>query len=207
MTLPAFIETPSMPDSVGWGSTGGPGFKTEVFTSASGFEQRNMLWSTARCEYNVATGIREKADMDELLAFFYLVRGRAVGFRFRDHGDFELVNEQIGTGNSVQTQFPLIKTYSAAAGANAYVRQITKPVAGSLSLTVNAVPLVENADFAVDYTTGIVTFVTAPAAQPIRVSCIFDVPCRFDTDKLPRTYDEFQIMSAQINIVELKSAA
>lgn len=205
MSIPAFIETPRFPDTVGFGSTGGPGFKTDIFTSASGFEQRNLLWQEARCEFNVSTGVREKADMDDLLSFFYQVRGKAVGFRFKDWGDYELTNEQFGTGNSSQLQFQLTKTYGT--GATAYVRRITKPVTGTLAITVNMVPQTEGVDFTVDYSTGIVTFAIAPGAYAIRASGEFDVPCRFDTDKLPRSYEDWQALSTSVAIVELKGAA
>lgn len=203
MSLPSFVETPRFPDAVGFGSTGGPGFKTEVFTSASGFEQRNMLWQAARSKFNVSTGVREKADMDELLGFFYSVRGRAIGFRFKDWGDFELSNEQIGIGDGVKTEFQITKTYGT--GAAAYVRNITKPVASTITVTVNGNVALIPTDVTLDATTGKLTFASPPpSTHVVRVSGEFDIPCRFDTDELPRSYDDWQAMAVQINVVEIR---
>lgn len=204
MTLPTFIESPAFPDAVGFGSTGGPGFKTEIFTAASGGEQRNMLWQDAKSRFNVATGVREKVDMDSILAFFYMVRGKAIGFRFKDWGDYELANETIGTGNGTLASFQITKTYGSGTPAP-YVRRITKPVSGSLSATVNAVAQTEGVDFVVDYTTGVITFtVPPPTTHVVNVTCQFDVPCRFDIDDLPRSYDEWQALSVNnIPVVEL----
>ena len=204
MTLPTFIESPAFPDAVGFGSTGGPGFKTEIFTAASGGEQRNMLWQDAKSKFNVATGVREKVDMDNLLAFFYMVRGKAIGFRFKDWGDYELVNEVIGTGNGLLAGFQITKTYNAGSPAP-YVRRITKPVSGTVTATVNSVAKTEGVDYVVDYTTGVITFTTPPAtAQPIAITCHFDIPCRFDIDDLPRSYDEWQALSVNsVPVVEL----
>ena len=204
MPLPSFIESPSFPTYVSEGSSGGPGFKTDIFTGQSGAEQRNSLWQNARCSYDISHGIRNKTDMDTVLAFFYNVRGRAVGFRFKDWSDYIVENQTIGNGDGSTTDFQLIKTYTT--GAYTYTRDIKKPVSGTLtSLTVGGVPKSEGADFTIDYTTGVVSFGAAPASGAIVVDYIeFDVPCRFDTDEMPITLEAFELETWDgITIVEL----
>ena len=205
MTIPAFMETPRFPDNISFGSAGGPTFNTKVFTAASGFEQRNVLWSEARAKYNVTQGIRVKEDMDTVLAFFYTVRGKATGFRFKDWADYELVNEQIGTGTGALSVFNLTKTY--AAGSLNYVRRIYKPVSGTVHVTVNGNPQTESTDYTIDYSTGVITFLITPGSGfPIRVSCEFDVPVRFDVDEINITHEDWHTESwSSINIIELRT--
>lgn len=197
----AFDET-RFPDHISYGSSGGPGFNTTVIELSSGYEQRNINWSAARARYNVAHGIKSRADMNELLAFFRARRGKARGFRFKDWADFVIDDQIIGTGNGVLQQFQIIKTYTS--GGQTYTRAINKPVSGTLSFTVNATTPPAHT---VNYNTGIITFSSAvPDTHVILVtSCEFDVPVRFDTDDMDATHDFFETQSwPNINIVEVR---
>ena len=86
--MTSFIETPRFPENVSYGASGGPAFKTDVVIVNSGFEQRNQVWAKARASYDVSHAAREKTLMETLVAFFRSVRGRAIGFRFKDWQDF-----------------------------------------------------------------------------------------------------------------------
>lgn len=207
MTIAAFMETPRFPENISYGSSGGPTFMTKVFTSASGFEQRNVLWDEARAKYNVTQGIREKEEMDTVLAFFYAVRGKATGFRYKDWSDYNLTNENIGVGDGVLTVFQIKKAY--AAGATAYSRNIYKPVSGTMVLTVNGNSKTEGTDYTVNYATGRVTLTIAPPSTHIvRVTCEFDVPVRFDVDEININLDDWQTESwSSINLIELKTVS
>lgn len=206
MPVPAFVESPRFPEDISNGAKGGPAFKTDVFISQSGFEQRNMLWQDARCVYDVSHGIRDKLDMDEVLAFFYAMRGKATAFRFKDWSDYQLAAENIGDGDGVTTAFQITKTY--VSGGNEYVRLIKKIVAASVSgVTVNAVAKVETADFTVDYATGIITFNVAPGSgHDIVIGALeFDVAVRFDTDNMAITLEAWQLESwDSISLVEVR---
>jgi uncharacterized protein (TIGR02217 family) len=92
----------------------------------------------------------------------------------------------IGTGNGSTTTFALTKTY--ASGAQSWARAIIKPVAGTVTVSLNGVA--QSSGWSVDTTTGIVTFAVPPVAGAvIRAGYEFDVPVRFDTDELPVTLD------------------
>lgn len=203
-----FIETPRFPEDISYGSSGGPGFKTEVFEGYGGIEQRGQIWSRARARYNAMHGIRNTEDMDLVRALFYAVRGRAIGLRFKDHSDYQLTNELIGTGDGATDEFALIKTYGTT---NAYVRRIFKPVEDTLSVTVGGSPVTVGTPainrVSCDFTTGILTFggdVIPAAAAEIRATCEFDVPVRFDTDAMDVIHDGWQTESwSQIPLIEL----
>jgi uncharacterized protein (TIGR02217 family) len=196
----AFVEV-QFPTDISYGSAGGPEYATDVVASASGYEQRNINWSEARARYNVAHGVKTKAQLDTLIAFFRARKGRAIGFRFKDWTDYQ-ATETLGTGDGVRTQFQLIKTYSS--GAVSETRTIRKPVAGTVQVFKNAV--LQASGVSVDTTTGMVTFASAPAAgQVISASFQFDVPVRFDTDKLSASLDAYGIHSwLDIPLVEIR---
>ena len=130
--------------------------------------------------------------MAELIAFFEARRGQLYGFRWRDWADFKSCppsqipasgDQLIGTGDGATAVFPLAKTYIS--GGDEYVRPITKPVAGSVQIEVAGTVLVEGTDYAVEATTGAVTLNHPPAAdQEVRAGFVFDVPARFDTDRI-----------------------
>ena len=206
--MPTFIETPRFPDNVAYGSSGGPGFLTHVFEAAAGTEQRTQAWSKARGRWDVSYGIRDKTDMDTVRAFFHEVRGRALGFRFKDWSDYELTNENIGTGTGADATWDIIKTYGAT---NPYVRRIYKIVTGTISVTVNGSPVTIGGGIgqvAVNYNTGVLTFgasVIPPNTHIIRVTCEFDVPVRFDTDQLSAVHEGWMTEAwSSIPLVELR---
>lgn len=202
----AFRETPRFPEDISYGSSGGPTFKTFVYEGFSGVEQRNITWTEAKHRYEASHGVRDKADMALLRAFFYNMRGRAYGFRFKDWSDYELIVETVGTGTGVLAAFPLYKTY--ATGAYSYVRRIYKPIAAGFVVAVNGVTQTPTTHYTLDTTTGIITF--DPAAIPanghaVTVTCEFDVPVRFDIDQMSASHEGWQVESwSSIPLVELR---
>lgn len=173
------------PTDIEFGSSGGPEFLTTIITTNGGFEQRNINWSAARAKYNVLHAVKSQAQIDELLAFFRARQGKAYGFRFRDWADFSGTDQVIGIGDGSNKNFQLVKTYGDVV---TYEREIKKPVSGSVSVYVNDV--LQTSGVAVNSTTGIVTFTTAPADEAlITANFEFDVPVRFDIDHLPVQFD------------------
>jgi uncharacterized protein (TIGR02217 family) len=77
------------PDNIAYGATGGPEFATTVVATGSGHEKRNVNWSEARGRWDVASGLKKQAQIDELIAFFRARRGKAYGFRFKDWTDYK----------------------------------------------------------------------------------------------------------------------
>ena len=186
------------PEDISYGSSGGPGFKTSVIDLASGHEQRNIEWSLARAVYDVAYGIKEREQMEDVLDFFYGRRGKAYGFRFKDWMDFQLERQSIGVAATNQTQ--VYKRYEPLT-AYFYDRPLLKIVPDTVSLWANNVPI--NAAL-LNTTTGIVN-TTNYIGQTIEVECEFDVPVRFDTDEIKINHDDWELMSwPSIPLIELK---
>jgi hypothetical protein len=104
------------PDRIAVGAVGGPAFSTTVIATASGYEQRNINWAEARGRWNVATGIKRREDVAELIEFFRCRMGRAYGFRFKVHTDFRALAQLLGTGDGSTTTLQLVKRYTSRSG-------------------------------------------------------------------------------------------
>lgn len=183
------------PDSISRGAKGGPERRTRIVELASGDEERNASWANSRRRYDVSYGVRRADDLAAVVAFFEARNGRLHAFRFKDWSDYKSclpsaqpapTDQIIGTGNGSTTTFALTKTY--ASGAQSWARAILKPVAGTVTVSLNRVA--QGSGWSVNTTTGIVTFAVPPTTGTvIRAGFEFDVPVRFDTDELPVTLD------------------
>ena len=203
------------PTHISRASTTGPERRTEVVVLGSGYEERNSRWADSRRRYNAGYGVKTLDDIHQVIAFFEERRGRLYGFRWKDHSDFKscpplkvpsATDQVIDTGDGVRTDFQLIKTYGSSFAP--WQRTISKPVVGSVSVAVDGVIKTLGTDFTVDGATGIVTFVPAsiPAAGvQVTAGFSFDVPARFDTDKLEINLSHFNAGDIPaIPIVELR---
>ncbi len=188
------------PSSLSFGSLGGPERRTDVVTLANGFEERNTPWAHSRRRYNAGLGLRALDDIADLIAFFEARQGQLFGFRWKDWADYKsckpsndvhFKDQLIAKGDGVTTAFPLAKTYQS--GNSDYKRIIKKPVAGTVVVGVQGDLLQEAIHFEIDSNSGIVTFVTAPdAGVEITAGFEFDVPVRFDTDRIHTSVANFQ---------------
>lgn len=197
----AFVET-RFPVDIAYGSSGGPEYSTDIVETIAGYEQRNINWAQARARYNVAHGVKTQNQLDALIAFFRTRKGRAEGFRFKDWADYKSIASLLGVGNGSQTHFQLVKLYSS--GSVTESREITKPVSGTVSIYLDN--LLQLSGYGVDYTQGIITFTSAPATGvQVTADFEFDVPVRFDTDRLSASLDQYGIHSwNQIPLVEIR---
>ncbi|MCE2926464.1 MAG: DUF2460 domain-containing protein [Rickettsiales bacterium] len=198
----AFVEV-RFPADIAFGSAGGPEYNTDIVITQGGYEQRNINWSQARARYNVAHGVKTQAQLDELIAFFRARKGRADGFRFKDWTDYRVTGQSLGSGNGTKTQFQLVKSYIS--GSVTESRTINKPVAGTVVVYLNGV--VQNpSTYSLNTTTGMITFNTAPAnGVAVMADFEFDVPVRFDTDRLSATIDTYASHSwSDIPLVEVR---
>ncbi len=195
----AFHEV-RFPANLSFGSVGGPERRTEIVTLQNGFEERNTPWAHSRRRYDAGVGLRSLDDVEALLAFFEARRGQLHGFRWKDWSDFRScvaskvpgpLDQLIGIGDGMRTTFQLSKTYRS--GQESYERPISKPVAGTVLVAVADDPKVEAMEFVVDTATGLVTFdVPPPLGTQVTAGFEFDVPVRFDTDRVQVSVASFQ---------------
>lgn len=180
----------SFPVAISLNSVAGPEFSTDVTETAGGFEKRNQNWSGARLRFNVATGVRTEADYEELLNFFYGRAGRARAFRFQDWSDFKScsisaspahTDQVLGVGDGANQFFQLQKSY--VSGPVTYVRKITRPVSGTVTVGLGGID--QASGWTVNHDTGLITFDTPPSVGiAVSAGFAFDIRARFDIDRL-----------------------
>jgi uncharacterized protein (TIGR02217 family) len=182
------------PTAISRNAQGGPERRTDIVVLGSGFEERNSRWADSRRSYNAGYGVKSLDDLNAIVAFFEERRGRLYGFRWRDHADWKscppqgvpaALDQLIGSGTGAQAAFQLVKTYGGTFAP--YTRTIAKPVAGTVQIAVAGVTKTQGSDFSVDAASGVVTFLAGaiPASgATVTAGFEFDVPVRFDTDKL-----------------------
>jgi uncharacterized protein (TIGR02217 family) len=139
-------------------------------------------------------------DIEVLIAFFEARQGQIFGFRWKDWSDYKSArplaeidfrDQVIALGDGASTQFQLIKSYRS--GSNVYQRPIAKPMAGTVRLGLGQEELQEDIDFTLDASSGAVTL-SYPPEEGIEVVAgfEFDVPVRFDTDRILTSVASFQ---------------
>ena len=187
----AFIEQ-RLPDCIAFGATFGPEYQTNVVVVNSGHENRNINWAKARLVANIGYRNRPEADTQALIAWFRSMKGRAHGFRVRDWSDYK-VDAQTGMLKALPSQpdvYQLCKAYEM--GDLSELREIRKPVAGLQLFDADGVQL-PAASYNIDTTNGVVEMLEYipdgeedMVGKPLPTYWVgeFDVPARFDVDKL-----------------------
>lgn len=188
------------PANLSFGSVGGPERRTEIVSLASGFEERNTPWAHARRRYDAGMGLRSLDDLSALVAFFEARAGQLHGFRWKDWSDYKSClpsrppafdDQVIARGDGVRKSFQLCKTYSSGPGS--YVRPIVKPVRDSVRAGIGGNEVFPGIHYFVDHGTGLISFVNAPEpGSEITAGYEFDVPVRFDTDRIAVSVASFQ---------------
>ena len=199
------------PLDVALGARGGPERATDIVTLSSGREERNSRWAQSRRRYNAGYGVKSRADMQAVLAFFEERRGRFHSFLWRDGLDHSsnggdggpgATDQVLGAGDASKTTFQLVKKYGAS--FDPYFRPITKPVAGTVRVAVGGSEVMSG--FAVDTLAGTVTFTVPPAdGAAVTAGFLFDVPVRFDIDRLDIELTSFDATDAPaIPLIEVR---
>lgn len=201
------------PTNLSFGAMGGPERRSEIVTLTNGFEERNTPWAHSRRRFDAGMGLRSLEDIEAAVAFFEARQGQIYGFRWKDWSDYRSatakgeiseVDQIIGVGDETQMAFQLVKTYRS--GSVEYERPITKPVEGTVLIAVGGQKQVEGQDFTVDHASGIVSFDHPPDVDAtISAGFEFDVPVRFDTDRIFTSVATFQAGEVpDIPVVEVR---
>jgi uncharacterized protein (TIGR02217 family) len=186
----------SFPLDIGRRAQVAPSFSTRIVESVSGHEQRSTQWADARLHFDAGPGVRSEADIATLIAFFRARRGAARGFRFRDPFDHASgafghepgpLDQVIGTGDGVTTNFRLSKSYGPT--GDAQLRYITRPVPPTIRVAVGGVEQLSGWECR---GLGEVEFADAPpVGAVVTAGFLFDVPVRFAEDRLEIDYETF----------------
>ena len=187
------------PTALSFGSAGGPERRTEIVSLSNGFEERNSPWAQSRRRYDAGLGMRSLDDLAEVMAFFEARHGQLFGFRWKDWTDFkscapsvdyDALDQEFGVGDEVTTVFSLVKNYRS--GEFIYTREISKPVGGRVAVALSGDRLEQGTHYSLDLDRGEVTFFTPPGmGAALTAGFEFDVPVRFDADRIEASYGAF----------------
>ncbi len=187
------------PEHLSLGAVGGPTFSTDIAVTRSGHEQRNVSWQDARNRYSIMASVTCCQDFEDILTFFRLHNGRAIGFRFKDWTDYSASNQLIAMSSPLKCKYQLIKRYSL--GELSDVRAIHKPVASTVHVLVGG----KHYDYRVNHESGCLEFnQVLPENLEIRADFEFDVPVRFDTDELRISSMDTQDGIIEIVLIEIR---
>jgi uncharacterized protein (TIGR02217 family) len=189
-----FIESPRFPDEIAAWATGGKGFLTTVVQTWGGDEFRNSpwtyglglwTWSTNSQEALRSTNPNSAYWFGNMRNLYRIARGRLYAFRFRDYTDYQDEGQGVlgttGLAVAATLAYQMFKNYAGT--PNSYQQIIQKPIGTSIKVYNNGVLQTLTTDYAIDATTGIVTFVSQPTVgHPLAWTGQFDTPARFDFD-------------------------
>jgi uncharacterized protein (TIGR02217 family) len=181
-----------------------PLYRTTIWEGASGQEVRNSEWQDALRKYNAKFSVKTLADLRTLVDFWHTVRGCETGFLIKDYMDFKVDNQGLHgeiVPNGVRTEFQVFKIYVDLLGN--YIRRDVTYIDEDADFIVKINNVTVNeADYSVNYDTGVITFDTAPAGgSTVHVTCEFRVPVRFDMkngegeDELPVTLIMYDLVN------------
>ena len=197
------------PIEIGQEASVAPNFSTNVVTSASGFEARNVNWAQARLRFDAGPGVRGDAELEALLSFFRARRGPGAAFRFRDPYDNSssgmtgvpaATDQPLGTGDGSADGFALLKAYGTGEQ-----RRITRPVEGTVRVAVDGTELASGWTLEDQ---GIIRFDVPPAAgAAVSAGFLFDVPVRFANDQIEVNRSTFLAGEApSVPLIEVREA-
>lgn len=196
--MAAFIEKRLLDACPAYTFSGGPTFSTRVNTLANGREYRNQNWVNPRHVYSAPFLNIPQETFEAIKAAFYIAKGQANAFRFKDWTDYRARDVVFGIAPSGSTPVQLYKEYQT--DGEGYARKIVKPVVGSVTVTANGVPVPGS----VDPETGLFTPSGAwTTGATLRWSGEFDVPVRFNTDQLPFTLDNPNALNGDVALIEV----
>ncbi|WP_270375227.1 DUF2460 domain-containing protein [Marinicauda sp. Alg238-R41] len=195
------------PFPVGLGASGGPVRTTEIVALASGYEERNTPHAHSKRRYDAGPGVKSLDDLAGLIAFFEARRGQLHAFRFRDPADHKSClpshepgpgDQLIAAGDGETRVFALTKLYGTR--PDAYRRPIRLPRADSVLAAVEGEIRLVTLD-----ELGRIEFSSAPEpGAQITAGFIFDVPVRFDTDRIDASMEAFEAgLVPQIPLAEV----
>lgn len=161
--------------------------RSDDVTALSGDIYPNQKWVHSRRQFRLSWGPKQLADVENFIRFWEVVKTQH-SFRLRDpqdyrsavHGDPITDTDQIiAVADGVQTDFQLVKRYDYS--GEQIVHPVFAPVDGTVVIALEGVARTEVTDYTIDYATGVISFVVAPAGgELITAGYEYDVKVRFE---------------------------
>jgi uncharacterized protein (TIGR02217 family) len=206
--MPTAVREERFPTSVAYGLVAGPSFMTERVVTGSGYVKKNARWSAPLRKFKVDTALLTETQAAAVAAFIQAVGfGMLYNFRVKDWTDYQATAAFVsGTVDGSNRVFQLAKKYTS--GSYVLTRTINKISADVTPIIYDNGSPVSASNYEIDMNTGVLTFNVgqAPASgHTVTWTGVFDVPCEFDDDYLPATYQAFgQMNFLSIGMTEVR---
>jgi uncharacterized protein (TIGR02217 family) len=163
-----------LPDSITVHLKGGPGFSTTTASTISGREIRFCERQNAIQKYRLEGCRLSQDEFQRFNSFFRARIGCAYAFRIRDHADFKIENQIIGTADGISKEFEIYKSYED------YVCSYKRKIACLREETIEANFAIED----IDRQNGLIrTQEILEIGKTLIINAEFDVWVRFVSDE------------------------
>lgn len=179
-------------DSLAYGFSGGPQWRTRVTPLRNRIDRRNIESTRPQHEFSGSFDRKEKEVVAYLLAVFNACAGAAYAFRFRNYLDYEVMDQLLVTASGLQQSVQLVKTYSWGPIS----RDVPIRLPDEVNLMANGVPLAHTVGPG-----GVVVFTGLPG-DIITWSGTYDLPVRFTSDEFSGTMESFDATTVDVQLIE-----
>lgn len=197
-----------------FGFTVNPRYLVRIVEREGGYERRDRRWSRPLSYYTtVPTGDQAEGDIQNVLAFWHAVGGRAEAFRFKDWSDYKScpvqdtptpLDQPLAYEAGSPGGYRLSKEYTV--GALTQVREIYKPKGDTIRIA-NALGVEQDAStWTIDEATGLLSTGGGFSGVPATWGGEFYVSVRFDSE-LDLTLSGYQVQAATFALRELRPQA
>lgn len=198
MSRPARINVRIDP-CISYGFESIPEFYSQRTPLQNGHMTVNAAWDRMKHMYS-GRQIKLPEDYLAVKTLFAVCRGDVSAFRMKDWFHFALVDAEFGTATGAAQTLQLHLVMSI--GGYDYVDVIEAPIAATLVVKAgaalgSATPVAAT----VDELTGIIS-VTATSGHKLFATCEFDRWVRFNTPKLPASYENFKRQGISLEFEE-----
>lgn len=206
-----------LPGCFSAGTAATPVSVVDVVRGPTGAEKRRSKRSTPMRRFNIGQNIRNLEDVYDVIEFFEVMNGPEHSFMVRNMLDYKsgapdvdvsMLDADIGTGDGSTTVFQLKKQYRIVdedAIGWSVERNVYLPEDNTVLIAVNGVLQTEITHYTIDYSTGLVTFVSPPGnTLPVTAGFQYYYKVRFDTNELDQSIEAFSVGSTpNIPLVEV----
>lgn len=170
--------------------------KTDIVPMMNGRERRNAAWAFKKMQFSASYAMLTPEAQEEVVSAFYAADAQLLLFRFRDHGDYRVVNSPIvgsieGQSNAVQ----LTKRYTFGPKfADRVVQAVNKCIVktpGGVEFPGTFSSTLGTFDPSGNWGAGVYTW-----------SGTFDCWVRFNSDEFDVTMQTLDIATTDVSLIE-----
>lgn len=172
--------------------------RTDIINLDNGREIRNARWSQKKLQFTANYALLSRQAQEELASAFYAADAMLYLFRFKDHGDYKVINSPLAVEDGTKTPVQMTKRYSF--GVMQHDRIIQAVVNYEVRDASNAI-----ITGTMDDSLGIFTPDDDWPAGGVTWSGEFDVWVRFGSDDFDSTMHTLDIATADVELREQRA--